>query len=70
MAEQPLADVIVLFGGTGDLAQKMLFPSLYNLDADGFLAEGFGVAAAISCQELRIFDFHGRVGFHIAFRDR
>ncbi|MDP3747431.1 MAG: glucose-6-phosphate dehydrogenase [Phenylobacterium sp.] len=45
MAEQPLADVIVLFGGTGDLAQKMLFPSLYFLDADGFLAEGFRVIA-------------------------
>ncbi|MDP3853409.1 glucose-6-phosphate dehydrogenase [Phenylobacterium sp.] len=45
MAEQPLADVIVLFGGTGDLAQKMLFPSLYFLDADGFLAEGFRIIA-------------------------
>lgn len=43
MAEQPLADVIVLFGGTGDLAQKMLFPSLYNLDADGFLAPNFAI---------------------------
>jgi glucose-6-phosphate 1-dehydrogenase len=38
MADAPLADVILLFGGTGDLAQRMLFPSLYFLDADGFLA--------------------------------
>jgi glucose-6-phosphate 1-dehydrogenase len=38
MAEIPLADVILLFGGTGDLAQRMLFPSLYFLDFDGFLA--------------------------------
>ena len=30
---------IVIFGATGDLAQKMLFPSLYFLDADGLLAE-------------------------------
>ena len=45
MAEQPLADVIVLFGGTGDLAQKMLLPSLYFLDADGFLAKGFRIIA-------------------------
>ena len=45
MADQPLADVIVLFGGTGDLAQKMLFPSLYNLDADGFLAERFAIVS-------------------------
>jgi glucose-6-phosphate 1-dehydrogenase len=28
---------IVIFGATGDLAQKMLFPSLYFLDLDGFL---------------------------------
>jgi glucose-6-phosphate 1-dehydrogenase len=28
---------IVIFGATGDLAQRMLFPSLYNLDADGLL---------------------------------
>jgi len=45
MAEKPLADVIVLFGGTGDLAQRMLFPSLYFLDADGFLPEGFRIIA-------------------------
>ena len=53
MAEQPLADVIVLFGGTGDLAQKMLFPSLYFLDADGFLAEGFGVVATARAEMTR-----------------
>ena len=29
--------VIVIFGATGDLAQRMLFPSLYNLYADGLL---------------------------------
>jgi glucose-6-phosphate 1-dehydrogenase len=28
---------IVVFGATGDLAQKMLFPSLYFLDMDGLL---------------------------------
>ena len=28
---------IVIFGATGDLAQKMLLPSLYFLDADGLL---------------------------------
>ena len=34
------ADLFVILGATGDLAQKMLFPSLYFLDADGFLPEG------------------------------
>jgi len=30
---------LILFGATGDLAQRMLFPSLYNLDADGLLGK-------------------------------
>ena len=53
MAELPLADVIVLFGGTGDLAQKMLFPSLYSLDADGFLADGFAILATARAEMSR-----------------
>ncbi|MDD3837132.1 MAG: glucose-6-phosphate dehydrogenase, partial [Phenylobacterium sp.] len=39
MVETALADVLVLFGATGDLAQRMLLPSLYFLDADGLLPE-------------------------------
>ena len=31
------ADLFVILGATGDLAQHMLFPSLYFLDADGLL---------------------------------
>lgn len=41
-----LADIyrtIVIFGATGDLAHRMLFPSLYNLDMDGLLPEGFAI---------------------------
>jgi len=33
---QPL-DKLLLFGATGDLAQRMLLPSLYGLDEDGLL---------------------------------
>ena len=43
MAQAPLADAIVLFGATGDLARRMLLPSLFHLDCDGFLADGFRV---------------------------
>ena len=39
------ADAIVLFGATGDLARRMLLPSLYFLDADGFLPVGFRIVA-------------------------
>jgi glucose-6-phosphate 1-dehydrogenase len=30
---------LLLFGATGDLARRMLLPSLYGLDADGLLPE-------------------------------
>ncbi|MEO8724261.1 MAG: glucose-6-phosphate dehydrogenase [Sphingobium sp.] len=36
---------LVLFGGTGDLAQRMLLPSLYFLDQDGLLPEGLQIFA-------------------------
>ena len=45
MVEARQADAIVLFGATGDLAKRMLLPSLYYLDADGFLPDGFKVLA-------------------------
>ena len=37
---------IVIFGATGDLAQRMLFPSLYNLDADGLLGSDVRIHGA------------------------
>ncbi len=37
------ADAIVLFGATGDLAGRMLLPSLYFLDADRFLPPDFRI---------------------------
>lgn len=35
---QPEADALVLFGATGDLAKRKLFPSLYHLEHSGTLA--------------------------------
>lgn len=37
---------LVLFGATGDLAHRMLFPSLYNLHADGLLPRDFSILAS------------------------
>ena len=45
MPDMPEADMIVLFGGAGDLASRMLLPALYFLDADGFMAAGFRILA-------------------------
>ncbi|MDV3482447.1 glucose-6-phosphate dehydrogenase [Sphingobium yanoikuyae] len=36
---------LLLFGATGDLSQRMLLPSLYGLDADELLADGFRILA-------------------------
>ena len=36
---------LLLFGATGDLAKRMLLPSLYGLDADGLLPEGLTIVA-------------------------
>ena len=46
MVDTARADALVLFGATGDLARKMLFPALYRLAADGQLnVPVIGVAA-------------------------
>jgi glucose-6-phosphate 1-dehydrogenase len=34
---------LVMFGATGDLARRMLLPSLYGLDADGQLPDGMRI---------------------------
>jgi glucose-6-phosphate 1-dehydrogenase len=47
------ADAIVLFGATGDLARRMLIPSLYYLDANGFLPDGFRVMATARTRHSR-----------------
>ena len=39
-------ETLILFGATGDLAQRMLFPSLYNLQCDGLLLKNFRVIGA------------------------
>lgn len=37
---------LIIFGGTGDLAMRMLFPSLYFLEADGYLADDARIIGA------------------------
>ncbi|MGH6889779.1 MAG: glucose-6-phosphate dehydrogenase [Rhizomicrobium sp.] len=40
------ADTLVIFGATGDLARRMLLPSLYFLDRDGLLDDGLRIIGA------------------------
>ncbi|MEZ5255790.1 MAG: hypothetical protein R2705_02495 [Ilumatobacteraceae bacterium] len=37
MTPQPNSDALVMFGATGDLAKKKLFPALYFLEFHGHL---------------------------------
>jgi glucose-6-phosphate 1-dehydrogenase len=41
---------LVLFGATGDLARRMLWPSLYALDRDGLLPAGYRLIGAAHSQ--------------------
>lgn len=43
---KPSASLLVLFGATGDLAQRMLLPSLFDLQRDGLLDPGFSILAS------------------------
>ena len=45
MTRNPVGKVL-LFGATGDLARRMLLPSLYNLHADGLLPDGLTITGA------------------------
>ena len=35
MPDQPVSDALVLFGATGDLARKKIFPAVYEMQRDG-----------------------------------
>ena len=44
---------LVLFGGGGDLAMRMLLPSLYFLEHDGLLPDGLKIIGAARSDETR-----------------
>ena len=62
-AQRPADHVIVLFGVTGDLARRKIFPGLYHLALAGLLPERYHVigssrsASAMSDDELRTYAF-------------
>jgi glucose-6-phosphate 1-dehydrogenase len=52
--------VMIIFGATGDLTKRKLFPALYNLAKDGFLPENFAIVG-IGRQELETDDFRTKI---------
>jgi len=51
---------MVIFGATGDLTKRKLFPALYNLAKENFLPENFAVVG-VGRQELGAEDFRAQV---------
>jgi glucose-6-phosphate 1-dehydrogenase len=51
---------LILFGATGDLAHRMLFPSLFNLHADGLLADDLTIIGS-GRSELSDAEFHQQI---------
>ena len=52
--------VMVIFGATGDLTKRKLFPALYNLAKDGFLPDNFAIIG-VGRQELECEDFRRKI---------
>ncbi len=52
--------VMVIFGATGDLTKRKLFPALYNLAKQGFLPENFAIVG-VGRQELESGDFRTKI---------
>jgi glucose-6-phosphate 1-dehydrogenase len=56
---------LVLFGATGDLAHRMLFPSLYNLHVDGLLEDALTIIGS-GRSVLSLEEFHAQVRENLA----
>ncbi|MCU1289973.1 MAG: glucose-6-phosphate dehydrogenase [Acidobacteria bacterium] len=52
--------VMVIFGATGDLTKRKLFPALYNLAKENFLPENFAIIG-VGRQELETKDFWSKI---------
>lgn len=52
--------VMVIFGATGDLTKRKLFPALYYLAKDGFLPEGFAIIG-VGRQEMESKEFRKNI---------
>jgi glucose-6-phosphate 1-dehydrogenase len=60
-AEQHSAPcVMIIFGATGDLTKRKLFPALYNLAKDGYLPENFAIVG-VGRQEMLTDDFRKKI---------
>lgn len=56
--------VMVIFGATGDLTKRKLFPALYNLAKEKFLPESFAIVG-VGRQEVEVEKFRSEIANHL-----
>src|SRR5688572_20954731 len=56
--------VMVIFGATGDLTKRKLFPALYNLAKDSFLPDAFAIVG-VGRQEMSSEEYRAQVATHL-----
>ncbi len=56
--------VMVIFGATGDLTKRKLFPALYNLAKDDFLPHTFAIIG-VGRQEMTSEEYRGQMSAHL-----
>ena len=56
--------VMVIFGATGDLTKRKLFPALYNLAKEKFLPDNFAIVG-VGRQELEAEHFRSEIADHL-----
>ena len=56
--------VMVIFGATGDLTKRKLFPALYNLARDKFLSPNFAIVG-VGRQEMTSDEFRKQMHEHL-----
>ena len=60
MRKPPDACALVIFGASGDLAQRKLFPALYSLAVRGLLPRRFGIVG-VSRTEMTVEEYRARM---------
>src|SRR6478736_6568018 len=56
--------VMIIFGATGDLTKRKLFPALYNLAKDDFLPHTFAIIG-VGRQEMTSEDYRAQMTTHL-----
>ena len=66
--KQADACTMIIFGATGDLTKRKLFPALYNLAKQKFLSDSFAIVG-VGRQEMSGEEFRGKIREDLIFAE-